>query len=126
MANKPANKLQKDWMDSITKFINDNGLGILYDGYEGRIEMQRHHVLGRSAKHNKVHIGHWFVIPVPYELHEPNEKHEFHVGHRKNKFVSKFGKQSDIFSKMCDIMRSQGYFQPVPAKAYWAIMDTRA
>lgn len=126
MANKPANKIQKDWMTSITSFINDNGLGILYKGYEGRIEMQRHHVLGRSAKHNKVHIGHWFVIPVPYELHEEHEDHEFHVGKHKHKFTEKYGKQSDIFFKMCEIMRFQGYFQPVPFEAHSAIMATGA
>lgn len=109
MAMKPANSAQRKWMDQITQFIEDNSLGILYKGYEDRFEMQRHHVVGRSARHNKIHIGHWFIIPVPYELHDPGESHQFHVGSRKKGFVQKFGNQRDIFIRMVNIMRLQGY-----------------
>ena len=86
MANKPANAKQKKWMADMTEFINEESLGILYPEYDGQYAMQRHHVLGRSAKHNKIAIGHWFVIPVPFELHDPNVTHEFHVGHCKKSF----------------------------------------
>lgn len=125
MANKPANAAQKKWMSDMTEFINDNGLGILYPEYGDSVHMQRHHVLGRSAKHNKVAIGHWFVIPVPFELHDPNVKHEFHVGHCKKAFVKKHGDQRGIFQCLVSCMDKWGYDTP-PMEVYHAIMDTRA
>lgn len=127
MASKPANTDQKEWMDQITLFIEDNSLGILYKGYEGKYDMQRHHVTGRSSKHNKVPIGHYFINPVPYELHEPNEKHQYHVGHCKKAFVKKYGNQRDIFINMVDIMRMQGYKTwLVPLDVLLSISDTSA
>jgi hypothetical protein len=125
MATKQANAAQKKWMSDITEFINEESLGILYPEYEGRFEMQRHHVLGRSAKHNKVAIGHWFIIPVPYELHEPNEKHQYHVGHCKKAFVEKHGEQRGIFQCLVSCMAEWGYDTP-PMEVYHAIMDTNA
>lgn len=121
---KQATAAQKKWMSDITQFINDNGLQALYgNDYFESVKMQRHHVLGRSAKHNKIAIGHWFVIPVPYELHEPNVSHEFHVGHCKKAFVKRFGNQRDLFETMCNSMESQGYDVP-PNDVFYAIMDT--
>ena len=125
MATKPANAAQKKWMDDITEFINDLTLGVLYPDYEGRVEMQRHHVMGRSARQSKVDIGHWFVIPVPYELHDPNENHQFHVGHCKKAFVKRYGNQRGIFQALYSMMEMEGY--KVPGKeVYNAIMETRA
>jgi len=123
---KQANAAQKKWMSDITEFINDVGLDILYGpDYEGDTRMQRHHVLGRSAKHNKVAIGHWFVIPVPYELHEPNLNHKYHVGSNKKGFVKKYGSQCGLFQCLVGFMAQWGYDTP-PKDAYMAIMDTRA
>jgi len=122
---KQANTKQKKWMADITEFINETSLGILYPDYEGSFDFQRHHVLGRSAKHNKVEVGHWFIIPVPYELHEPNLNHAFHVGSNKKSFVRKYGNQRDIFQGLVACMQQWGYDTP-PLEAYNAIMDTRA
>lgn len=115
MANKPANAAQKKWMEDITYFIKENGIGLgaLYGSeymYDTRI--QRHHVLGRSAKQNKVHIGHWFILPVPFELHDPNMDHKFHVGKCKKAFVKRFGTQRSLFYTMYKSMREQGYKVP--------------
>ncbi|QDP67503.1 MAG: hypothetical protein Unbinned5350contig1004_10 [Prokaryotic dsDNA virus sp.] len=122
---KQANAAQKKWMSDITKFIEEESLGILYPDYEGRFEMQRHHVMGRSARHNKVDIGHWFIIPVPFELHDPNINHEFHVGSNKKSFVKKYGDQRGIFQSLISCMAQWGYDVP-PMDVYHAIMDTRA
>lgn len=125
MATK-ANTAQRKWMDDITDYVNENGLGDLYGHeYEGRTDIQRHHVLGREAKHDKVAIGHWFIIPVPYELHEPNLKHKHHVGHSKKSFVKKFGNQREIYENMVNVMECQGYDIP-PNDVHYAILDTRA
>ena len=113
MATKPANAAQKKWMESITDYINENGLGDLYGSdyvYDTRI--QRHHVLGKSARHNKIAIGHWFILPVPFELHDPNVNHEFHVGHCKKAFVKRFGTQRSLFKRMYQAMKQQGYNVP--------------
>tara|TARA_R110000851_G_scaffold283661_1_gene437233 strand:- start:591 stop:971 length:381 start_codon:yes stop_codon:yes gene_type:complete len=126
MAMKQANAAQKQWMKDITKFAETNMYVLYGDDYNNDyIPIQRHHVLGRSAKHNKVAIGHWFILPVPYELHDPSEDHEFHVGKCKHSFVERYGTQRELFNDMFTVMRAQGYVVPGD-EVYNAIMDTNA
>ncbi len=126
MASKAANAEQRRWLEDITDYINENGLGDLYGcDYEYDTRIQRHHVLGRAAKQNKISIGHWFVIPVPFELHDPNVNHSFHVGKCKKAFVRKFGTQGSLFKRMYQAMKQQGYHVP-EGFVYQAIMDTNA
>ena len=126
MASKPASAEQKKWMDSITDYINENGLGVLYGTeYEYDIRMQRHHVTGRSSKQDKVEIGHWFILPVPFELHDPSMKHKHHVGHCKKAFVKRFGTQRSLFKRMYQSMKQQGYIVP-NSHVFSAIMETSA
>ncbi len=121
---KQANAKQKQWMSDITEWSISN-IDLLYgDDYMGAIP-QRHHVLGRSAKHNKVAIGHWFIIPVPFELHDVMSNHPDNVTHRKKSFVKRFGTQRDLFLKMVESMRDDGYELP-PTEVLKAIEDTRA
>ena len=124
--SKPANTEEKQWMKDITDYVNNNGLGDLYGHeYEGRVDIQRHHVLGKTAKQNKTPIGHWFIIPVPFELHDPNMKNEHHVGHCKKAFVKRFGAQREIFDTMYQSMKDEGYNVP-NNNIYSAIMSTSA
>lgn len=126
MAMKQANAAQKKWMKDIAEFTKEVGLGGLYgQEYADRYDFQLHHVLGRNAKHNKTSIGHEFIIPVPIELHDPNLKNEFHVGHCKKAFVKKFGTQSSIFQILISCMGQWGYTVP-SMDIYNAIMDTGA
>jgi len=126
MANKPANAAQKRWMSDIADFINEVGLGAFYgDEYIGRTDFQLHHVLGRSAKQNKVAIGHWFIIPVPFELHDISSNHALNVTHHKHSFTHAFGYQGDIFNKMATIMDDHGYITP-DLEVCYAIKDTNA
>ncbi len=124
MANKPANSAQKKWMESITDW-SVNNLHRLYGDEYSFHPIQRHHVLGRSAKQNKVHIGHWFILPVPFELHDPNVNHEFHVGKCKKAFVSRFGTQRSLFNTMYQRMKEEGYIVP-DIEVHSAIMSTSA
>ena len=111
MANKPANAKQKKWMADIAEWSICN-VGLLYgEEYDGAM-VQLHHVLGRSAKHNKVAIGHWFILPVPFELHDVSSNHPDNVTHCKKAFIKRFGKQSDLFNKMAMIMDEQDYETP--------------
>lgn len=51
---------QKRWREA----VRDAG------SKESGEKMQIHHPVGATAKHNKVHIGHWWVIPVDEQSHK--------------------------------------------------------
>ena len=123
MAMKQANAIQKKWMSDISKWANDN-LEYLFPDYIGE-GFQLHHVLGRSAKHNKVPIGHEFILPVPIDLHDVDSNHELNVTHHKHAFTDAFGMQRNLFDSMYYSMVNQGYIVP-GSKIHLAIMDTRA
>lgn len=124
MASKPANAVQKKWMSDIAEWANGEGMNMLAD-WDCSKGIQLHHVLGRSAKHNKVAIGHWFIIPVPYQYHDISETNDLNVSYYKHNFTEKFGKQHELFVVMCGVMRIRGY--TVPSKEIInSIMDTRA
>ena len=125
MAAKQANAAQKKWMSDIADWAQYN-LHKLYGEQYYNAMPQLHHVLGRSAKHNKIAIGHWFIIPVPFELHDVSSNHHFNVTHRKHNFTNQYGAQRDIFKKVVAMMSfNYDYISP-HTDVYHAIMDTRA
>jgi hypothetical protein len=124
MTNRKESTKEKDWRKDITQLIDELGIGCLYKGYTYE-PYQRHHVLGKSAKHNKIHIGYWFINPVPFELHDVNSNHEFNVTHHKKAFKSEYGNESEIFKRLIVLMKEHGYNTP-PKEVIDAIMDTRA
>lgn len=67
---KQPTAAQKRWQSAIAQ------TGCYVTGGEACI----HHCVGSTARHNKVDIGHWFVIPLSYEAHQG--KHGIH-GDRK-------------------------------------------
>lgn len=112
-------------MADIASFIDDVGIGALYGDYSGAYQL--HHVKGRAFKHNKVAIGHEFVIPVPFELHDVHSNHPLNVTHFKKKFVAELGKQSEIFCRMLKLMTAHGYDTSIiTTEIYATIMDTGA
>lgn len=121
MASKPANAAQRKWMSDVAEWAEVN-IDLIYDGANS---IQLHHVLGRSAKHNKIAIGHWFIIPVPYHLHDVSSHHPESVTHCKKEFVKSFGNQRDIFRDMVNDMRMEMYALP-PIEVLNSIMDTNA
>ena len=125
MATKPANAAQKKWMSIISDWATDN-LEYLFPDYMGE-GFQLHHVLGRSAKHNKIAIGHEFILPIPFDLHDVNSNHELNVTHHKHSFTNAFGTQRSLFMRMYNSMYEQGYdLSVVPHDVTMAIKDTRA
>jgi len=124
MANKQANAKQKKWMTDISEWAERN-LWSLYEKKYVDCQFQLHHVLGRSAKHNKVAIGHWFILPVPIELHDVSSNNELNVTHHKHAFTDRYGKQAELFEKMVAIMYEEGYALP-PVDVQFAIGDTGA
>ncbi len=127
MANRNANKRETDWLKAITEYINVFGLGVLYPGYDERTDMQRHHVVGKSAKNNKIHIGYWFVNPIPFDLHDAGSDHPLNVTYHKNKFKAEYGNETSIYNNLYCGMRSAGYEEYLPPDdVYYAIMNTGA
>ena len=125
MAMKQANAAQKKWMCDIAEWLMDN-LHFLYgERYVNRQEYapQLHHVVGRSAKQNKVPIGHYFILPIPFELHDGSSNHRLNVTHRKKAFTARFGMQRDLFAIMYHSMMDQGYAVP-SIDIFNAIMST--
>ena len=82
-------------------------------------------MLGRAAKNNKVSIGHEFILPVPFDLHDVSSNHPLNVTHRKKAFVKEFGSQRDLFFTMLESMRDYGYELP-SADVCEAIRKTNA
>jgi hypothetical protein len=126
MATKPANAKQKQWMSDIAEWAQEN-LYVLYgDDYnDSFIPVELHHVTGRSSKQNKVSIGHEFILPVPYELHNVLSNHKDNVTNFKKNFVKRFGAQRELFNEMVTVMCAQGYVIPC-YEILDAIKDTRA
>jgi len=123
--SKNANTKQRKWMSDIAEFASDQGLYLIYGDKYHDSPFELHHALGRSAKHNKVAIGHWFIIPVPTELHKVLSDHPDNVTHFKHRFTDRFGSQRSIFDEMYAAMCVDGYAVP-PDEVHNAIMDTRA
>jgi len=73
-----------------------------------------HHCVGATGKHNKVEIGHWFIIAVSaeehYQIHNggvPNRK-----SHEKSTFFCEMSRYFDTYHRM-----------PVPDEVLEAIED---
>ena len=124
MATKPANAVQKQLMSDIAEWASNDGMDLLYpcDCPKG---FQLHHVLGRSAKHNKTPIGHEFIIPVPYQYHDIKETNNLNVSYFKHNFTKKFGSQVSLYRIMISDMKMCHYAVPSIDK-YNAIMSTGA
>jgi len=124
MATKPANAAQKEWMTAIADFASTE-LAVLYGDEFDQSSFQLHHVLGRSAKNNKVAIGHEFILPVPTALHDVSSNHPENVTHCKKAFVKRFGTQRSLFYVMYQRMKEDGYNVP-NIEIYNAIQATSA
>ena len=109
---KSANTEQVKWMSDIAEWAQDN-LHVLYgEDYRAYNSIQLHHVTGRASKHNKVEVGHWYILAIPKELHDVLSNHSLNVTHRKKAFTAKYGMQRDIFTTMVCSMMDQGYKVP--------------
>ena len=79
------NARQKQWLEAVVK------LGSVVSGGPSQI----HHCVGRKAKHNKIAIGHWWIIPLTHDehlvrLHGQGETfgYESRKAFEKDKFLS--------------------------------------
>jgi hypothetical protein len=119
------NKQEKDFMKAVMDFHINYGVGYLYgDEWHGE-PIQCHHVAGRTYKHNKVHIGHWFILPIPFDLHDVSSNHELNVTHWRNRFTGVFGVQRGLWSQMIMKMTQEGALSHFDINVMNAIMDSK-
>lgn len=81
----------------------------------GKFGVEVHHCVGSSAKTyvgaERVHIGHWFCIPLT-----PEEHHMYH--NRKKEFEALYGYQSDLWLKL-----TRQYSEEVPLNVIKGIVN---
>jgi len=119
-----ANTAQSKWLKTITDWYQSGGYQ--NDELNECYRMQRHHVVGRKGKHNKIDIGHWFVIPLPYVYHDIRCSDDpLNVTYYHKAFTKYFGLQSELFSEMIKSMVEHGIELPFGDDVINAIEDTR-
>jgi len=111
---KPTKAQEKAWLQRVA----EHGCVI-----NGQSVIQLHHCVGREGKHNKYHIGRWFVLPLSVELHDVSSDHPHNVTHHRKEFVKTFGLESDLFGEMCFEMNAVERL-PFDSDVLLAIMDT--
>ena len=127
MAMKKANVAQKQWMKDISDACQYGVIGALYgEEYDDCDNWQLHHVKGRSFKHNKVSIGHWLILPVPFDLHDVSSNHPLNVTHHKNAFTNEFGMQTELMGELVGLMSAMGFYKLPPDNVLEAIEDLNA
>lgn len=112
--NEPT-KAQKDWREEV------RALGCIVSMEKGP-HIQIHHVLGATAKHNKVEIGHWFILPLTgwYHLEAP----VINATNHKKMFEAQFGSQASLFNQL--LRNYEFHYEkpvPVPQEVLAAIYD---
>lgn len=121
MGKAQPNTIEKKWLKRISEYAQDHGSFPHY----GMGAFELHHVCGRTARHNKVDIGHFFVLPVQSEYHNVNSGNPFNVTHWRKRYSIEFGNQRDQFAAMCAVIRQEDGELPFCDDVYNAIMDTK-
>jgi len=116
------NALETKWLRVITDWYND--IGYANQDLNCCYRFERHHVTGRKSKHNKVAIGHWFVLPLPLIYHHVSSNNIYNVTNHRHNFTARFGLQTDLFKEMIDSMVESGATLPFSQDVIVAIMDT--
>lgn len=83
-------------------------------------KMEVHHVAGRSAKHNKVDIGHWWILYLPKTLHDLAGTPAFDQQIFGFTFGGRWDAEKLLFRRVASDLR-----ELIPDEVYQAIMDYR-
>jgi hypothetical protein len=106
--NNAPTAAQKRWREAV------RDLGSVISGGPAVI----HHPVGVTGKHNKVHIGHWWVIPLTDEEHKALHNGTLDVNEDRK------GWEKFMFSRTCMQLMGQCTDFP-PDEAIYAIQDYR-
>ena len=115
--HEPTKAQEKAWLNRITEYAQKFGAFPKQTG----ASFDRHHVKGRTASHNKIHIGRWFVLPVETEYHHVLSKNSLNVTHFKKRYEQAFGSQVEQFLKMANAILEEDGELPFPIEVLDAI-----
>lgn len=123
MMYKLSEQQNKDWLESVTAWGEEFGCF----PHLHCTEFDRHHVLGRTYKQNKVHIGLAFVLPIDRYYHDVHlsKSRDDSVTHFPRVFEEKYGYQREMFEYMLDSMYENDYYIPFGHEVIEAIMSTK-
>lgn len=94
---------QKRWREEV------RALGSIISGGPAVI----HHCIGVTGRHNKIHLGNWWILPLTDEEHRNIHRSQFRKMSEKNWFVILIQKYTNIYGKP----------SPVPDDVYEAIRE---
>jgi len=80
-----------------------------------------HHCVGSTAKHNKIHIGQWWTIPLCYECHQG--QHGIHNSGLRLPYETR--KEAEKWMLKCLVFQYKDLFNdfPMPLAVIEAIKD---
>lgn len=112
---KPSKAVEKAWLQRVANY------GCVVTGQSN---IQLHHCVGREGKHNKYHIGRWFVLPLAFDLHDVSSNNEYNITHHRKAFVQEYGREGMLFLDMCICLEED---EPLPFDIYisQAILGSR-
>ena len=102
--NSNPNAAQKRWREKV------RGLGSIISGGPAVI----HHCVGRTAKHNKIHIGHWWIVPLTDKEHK-----DLHAGRLDTPQISRKEAEKYLFDRAVKRLGADD----LPEGVYDAIME---
>lgn len=100
--NEPSAE-QKAWMSQLAEY------GCVVTRADNP---QIHHCLGATAKHNKVAIGHWYLLPLAHQLHDISSNRPDNITLHKREFEWRHGTEKELFSRLIKTFRDNG--NPIP------------
>ncbi|MGR3303783.1 MAG: hypothetical protein ACUZ8I_14960 [Candidatus Scalindua sp.] len=109
-----------NWHKMISNYVQQRGTVV-----RGMGLTQFHHVAGRTYKQNKIHIGGYFIIPLPFELHDISSDSLLNVTHYRNSFTKVYGNQRDLWLDMIEWMQREGWKLPFGQDVIDAVMQTK-
>ena len=74
--------------------------------------IQMHHLEGREFHFKKVHVGHFWQIPLWVEYHDVGSNHPLNVTHHKEKFHDWFGRPNVLLRENAERCRDAGIDYP--------------
>ena len=80
-------------------------------------DLEIHHPVGATGKHNKQDIGHWWVVPVDSEAHKAIHRGDFGKDRKQM--------EKALFNNCLSVLQSEQFKDLPPTEAIEAIMDYR-
>lgn len=109
----PRTALENKWMDTVNHAAMNTSW--LHDTYGADVDNPEFyhvdHIIGSQAKRKPFgRVGEFAIMPVPIELHEPNDTtHQYHVS---KGFKERYGHRTEVFERFVNYIRECGYEIP--------------